>query len=224
MAPCGSVNRRGVYANVHPPTFYIMKTIIFDIDGTLTDMWPIEKSVLLTMLGKEAGSEIEKLYLSGVKDTYSIFCIVSKRKIGKSNYRIIYNKKFSFLENKDQLPLPEKYPLVDLIKKNKPLYRFVYATGGQAKETRYVLKCLKLDSIFDFKNSLDKSNYRFSKSTGLPFNKIKATFSDCLLISDSQNDCNGAIKAGVPFIKIKPRQILSNFLPPLAKSRKRTKL
>ena len=184
MAPCGSVNRRGVYANVHPPTFYIMKTIIFDIDGTLTDMWPIEKSVLLTMLGKEAGSEIEKLYLSGVKDTYSIFCIVSKRKIGKSNYRIIYNKKFSFLENKDQLPLPEKYPLVDLIKKNKPLYRFVYATGGQAKETRYVLKCLKLDSIFDFKTHSIKATTVFQKVRDCHSIKLRQRFQTaCLLVT-----------------------------------------
>ena len=197
---------------MHPPTFYIMKTIIFDIDGTLTDMWPIEKSVLLTMLGKKSAIEIEKLYRSGIKDTHTIFCTVSKRKIGKTDYRKIYNQKFSLLESRDELPSPAKYPLVDLIQKNKSQYRFVYATGGQSKETKYVLKCLKLESIFDLENSLDKSNYRFSKSTGLTFNKIKAKFSDCLLISDSQKDCDGAIKANIPFIKVKPRQTLSNFV------------
>ncbi len=188
-----------------------MKTIIVDIDGTITDMWPIEKSVLLLMLGKETKTDIEKLYRLGVRDTYKIFCLISKRKIGKVICRLIYNKNFSLLEDKGQLPSPARYPLVNWIQKNKFQYRFIYITGGQYKETIYVLRCLKLDSIFDLKNSLDKSNYRFSKSTGLPFKKIKKRFQNCVFISDSQNDCDGATKACISFIKIKPRQNLTNF-------------
>ena len=68
------------------PYFYIMKTIIFDIDGTLTDMWPIEKSVLLFMTNGKYGDEIEKLKKSKISDTYKIFCGVCNRKMGKRRF------------------------------------------------------------------------------------------------------------------------------------------
>jgi len=181
-----------------------MKTIIFDIDGTITNMWPIEKLVLLSLLNKKRETDIENSYQSGMRDTYKIFLAISKKKTNKVNYQKFYNQKFMLLENKRQLPKPEKYPAVDFILRNKTRYHFLFVTGGQDKETRYVLKRLGIYEIFDLANSLNKNNYRFSKSTGLPFKKIKKEFLDCLLISDSQSDCDGAKKAGMPFIIIKP--------------------
>lgn len=213
MAPCESVEERG-YSNV-PPT--LMKTIIFDIDGTITNMWPIEKSVLLSLLGKDKNTKIEKLYRSGIKDTYMIFHNVSNKKIGKVRYRKIYSKIFSLLAKNKKLAKLEKYPLVNFIQKNKNNYRFIYVTGGQKKETEYVLNCLKLKSIFDLKNSINTDNYSFSKVTGLPFKKIKAKFPDCLLVSDSEKDCGGATKAKISYIKVMPNQNLSKFITKLEK-------
>lgn len=165
-------------------------------------MWPIERMVLFSMLEKDKEAIIEKFYKSGIRDTYVIFCKISKSKISKKEYFIIYNKFFLILQSSALLPKVTKYSIVDWIKKRKNNYHFVYATGGQEQETRYVLKSLELDTIFDLKNSLNKNNYRFSKSTGLPFKKIKSKFADCFIITDSQSDCKGAKLAGIKFLKI----------------------
>ena len=183
-----------------------MKTIIFDIDGTITDMWPIEKSVLLALLGKKFSNAIENIYQSKTKDTYAIFRKLSKFSINRTKFIRYYNQAFSRLERDNSLPKPVRYPITDWIKKNKAKYYFVYATGGQSKEINYVLKSLGLNKVFDFKNSLNKNNYPFSKATGQPFKKIKSKFPDCFVITDSQSDCRGARRAGVPFIIIKPNQ------------------
>lgn len=101
---------------------------------------------------------------------------------------------------------PKRYPLVDWILKNKSKYNFVYATGGKERETLYVLESLGLLKYFDLKNSINKTNYRFSKNTGRPFKKIKKVYKDCILITDSKTDCDGAVLAGMPYVLVKLRQ------------------
>lgn len=183
-----------------------MKTIICDIDGTITNIWPIEKSVLLRMIDRKFEKDIEKMKLLGVSDTYKIFLKFCNRKISKQKYADFYNKSFSILLKNGKLPRLEKYPLAKWIFDNRAKYRFVYATGGQRLETQYVLKNLGIIKYFDLENSIDKTTCRFSKKTGIPFGKIKTRFSCCILITDSQNDCNGAKLAGVPYILINPKQ------------------
>lgn len=185
-----------------------MKTIIVDIDGTITNMWPIEKSVLLYMTGGKLAKEIEALKLSGITDTYQIFVKVLKRKFSKTKYFDLYNKSFSMLLKNKELPSPRKYPIAKWISANKNNYRFVYATGGQKKETHYMLKRLNLVEYFDLENSIDKSTYRFSKRTGIPLREIKSKFGSCLLLTDSKNDCIGAKRAGIPFMLIRSGQKL----------------
>ncbi|PIZ45304.1 hypothetical protein COY32_05415, partial [candidate division WWE3 bacterium CG_4_10_14_0_2_um_filter_41_14] len=63
-----------------------MKTIIFDIDGTLTDLWPIERSVLISMLGRQSSIQINKLKSSGTSNLYAIFNKCSPEKIDKSTF------------------------------------------------------------------------------------------------------------------------------------------
>lgn len=162
------------------------------------------------MLGREKRSELEKLYQSGLSDTYTIFCKVSKSKISKLNYRKTYNQTFTRLEQNECLPKVTEYPITRWIKKNKDRFLFVYATGGQKKETEFILKSLGLDKIFDLKNSLSKSNYRYAKSTGLPFKQFKMKFGQCFLITDSQGDCSGARRANIPYLQIKPGQKFKN--------------
>lgn len=192
---------------MYPLTFYKnMKTIICDIDGTITNMWPIEKSVLLYMTDRKFEKDIERIKLSGISDTYKIFLKFSNRKISKKEYTDFYNQSFCTLLKKGKLPAPEKYPLVKWIFANRNKYRFVYATGGQRSETLYVLKSFELTKYFDLENSTDKTACRFSKKTGIPFRKIKSKFKDCVLFSDSKADCSGAVLAKVPFILVKPKQ------------------
>ncbi len=185
-----------------------MKTIICDIDGTLTDMWPVERAVLLRLLGIGVAAKIDVLKKSGISETYLLYLAVSQRKIGRRMYRKLYNEAFDNLCSCGQLPPVKSYPLVQWIMKNKKKYRFVYATGGQQKESEYVLKQLGILDSFDIKNSLDKTRYPFSKKTGLPFKKIKRKFPYCLCITDSMSDCEGAQLARIPFIRIKPSQAI----------------
>ncbi len=195
------------YRNVPPYFFKNMKTIICDIDGIITNMWPIEKSVLLYMTDKKFDEEIERLKLSGISDTFKIFSKFSKRRIGRKKYTYFYNKSFLTLLEKDLLPKLEIYPLVNWALKNKNNYHFVYATGGQKLETEYVLENLGLIKCFDIINSVNKTTCRFSKRTGIPFRKIKSKFSDCIIIADSENDRRGAMAANIPFISVKPGAI-----------------
>jgi len=179
-----------------------MKTIIFDIDGTLTDMWPIERSVLLALLGKNKAIEVNNLFGSGIKETYKIYSLVSRTKIGKQRYTELYNKTFSLLLKCNRLPRPAKYPVVNWLTRNRAKYNFVYATGGQRNESRYVLESLGITKYFDLKNSLDKTNCKFSKSTGILFRKIAKIFPQCLVITDGESDCRGAARVGIPCIKM----------------------
>jgi hypothetical protein len=61
--------------------------------------------------------------------------------------------------------------------------------------------------IFDIKNSVDKNDCRYSKITGIPFQRIKAKFNDCVLVTDSKKDCIGAQLAKIPYIQVRPRSL-----------------
>jgi beta-phosphoglucomutase-like phosphatase (HAD superfamily) len=180
-----------------------MKTIIFDIDGTITDMWPIERAVLLNMTNNNLKYKLEKLKSAGVSDTYKLFCKISRRKINKSIYIKLYNKTFNILLGNKRLPKLKKYPIVKWIVDNKDCLKFVYATGGQKAETEYALEKLGIKKYFNLSRSLNKNNCRFAKCTGIPFRKIKCQTPDCILITDSESDCMGAMRAEISYIKIK---------------------
>lgn len=198
---------------MYPPDFLQnMKTIICDIDGTITNMWPIEKSVLLSMTDRKFEQDIDEIKLSGISDTYKIFLKLSNQKISKKKYADFYNQSFSVLLENGKLPAPEKYPIVNWILANKDKYNFVYVTGGQRLETIYVLERLNLLPHFDIDNSIDKNNCHFSKKTGIPFKKIKSKFADSVLISDSKSDVVGATLAQIPFILVQPKQRSFNFI------------
>lgn len=183
-----------------PHFFIIMKTLICDIDGTLTDMWPVERAVLVCLLGKKYSKRLDQLRRSGISDTYTLYRKVSTCTVCKRDYRNLYNKAFEQLLSYGQLPSVKRYPLVQWIMKNNKKFTFVYATGGQQKESEFVLKQLGILAYFDLENSLDKTRYPFSKKTGLPFKKILKTYSNCTLLTDTQTDCDGAMKASIPYI------------------------
>ena len=175
-----------------------MKTIIFDIDGTLTDLWTIERSVLISMLGTGSSMQIDKLKSSGTSNLYAIFNKCSPEKIDKSTFTQKYNNTFTVLLKENRLPSPKKYPLVKWIKNNARKYTYVYATGGQKAETLYVLSKLEIVQFFDIQNSVDKTTCRYSKKTGLPFRKILQKYPQAILITDSESDREGAAKFAIP--------------------------
>lgn len=125
-----------------------MKTIIFDIDGTLTNMWPLEHG-------------------SG-----------------------------------GNLPVLLAYPLVGFIKENHAKYRFLYATGGNDKDTKCALEQLGILEYFDLGYSFARDTSEFSKSTGIPFKKQIEKFPDAVLITDSLSDVLGAEKVGLASVLV----------------------
>lgn len=183
--------------------YKLMKTIICDIDGTITNMWPIEKSVLLFMTEVKFANCLEELKRSGISDLYKLFRKITGYKVRKYQFYKLYNQAFQVLLKENILPKPNRLPLVRWIKRNSNSYIFVYATGGQKLETIYVLESLNIIRFFDLDNSVDKTNCRFSKSTGISFKKIKEKYQDCMLVTDTESDCEGAWKAGIPCKLIK---------------------
>lgn len=179
-----------------------MKTLVFDIDGTLTDMWPIERSVLVCLLKKKNILLIDDMYSNGVRNLYLMYKRVSKSSLSKKEFYILYRLAFSELQEKLQLPPPVAFPLVGWILKNKNNFKFVYATGGQKEESVYVLQKLGILSFFDCINSIDKSNCRYGKKTGIPYRTLFKKFNNCIVITDSISDIDGAILAGLPFIMV----------------------
>lgn len=169
-------------------------------------MWPIERSVLLHMTDKKCKTCIDALKISGVSDTYKIYRKISGNTINKEKFTALYNQSFAYLLKYANLPRPKPYPLVRWMQTNSDRFNFVYATGGQRLETLYVLDKLGLTQYVDSSNSIDKTVCRRSKKSGIPFIKIKSIYNDCLLISDSTNDCLGAHRAKIPCILVKPGQ------------------
>lgn len=186
-----------------------MKTIIFDIDGTLTDLWPLERAVLIAMTGRGSTKQIDAAERS---NAYKIFRKVSRSKISKGKYRELYDASFFRLSRRGGLPKLERFPTVQWIISNRDNYHFVYATGGLRREALYVLKSFGLSGLFDVANSLDRDNCRYSKRTGIPFKRMKGKFSDCVVVTDTESDCDGARLAGVPCRKIRPRQRLRRLI------------
>ena len=153
-----------------------MKTIIYDIDGTLTDMSAIEEAVRTEIKDQEYTTRV--------------------------NYAAVYDEAFSRLLEQKRVPAVSPSAEVKKILKWGRKYSYVYATGGYSAETEYVLREFGIIQLFDLENSISKTNCRFLKKSGIPFKKILRIYQNCSLVTDSDNDCLGAEKAGIPYRKV----------------------
>lgn len=183
------------------------KTLIFDIDGTLTNLWPIERVVLAEMLGVPQPEKLDRQKTFKRNTNYEIFLRCSRVRCSKQEFTQRYTSVFLQLKAAKRLPVPKLFLIVAWLKDAADSFHCVYATGGQRAETQYVLEELGISSLFDLTASVDKTTCRYSKSTGIPLRKIAARYPNCLLITDSESDCRGAHIANIPFLRIQPGQI-----------------
>lgn len=182
------------------------RTVIFDIDGTLTNIWPIERVVLAKMLGLRQPEELDRQKTLKHHTNFEIYLRCARVRCSKQEFTQCYNSAFLQLKAAKKLPSLKPFPIVSWLKTAADSFHFVYATGGQQAETLYVLENLCILSFFDLRSSVDKTTYRYSKSTGIPLRKIASQYPDSLLITDSESDCRGAILASIPFLRIQPGQ------------------
>jgi phosphoglycolate phosphatase-like HAD superfamily hydrolase len=186
-----------------------MLTLIFDIDGTLTDMWPIERCVLAQIIQKTCIDQINTLKNRGINDLYTLYCMVTHSRPGKLTFRSRYREAFIQLNANNMLPKPVAYQAVKFISNNQQIYRYVYATGGLKIEAEYILFSFGIDTLFDLKQSISRDTYKYSKLTGLPFRKLNMMLKPSLIIADSKSDRMGATIAKVPVLLLKPNKTLT---------------
>ncbi|MDO8584281.1 MAG: hypothetical protein Q7R83_03835 [bacterium] len=181
-----------------------MKTLIFDIDGTLTDLWPLERAILLMIIKKNLRQALDDARCLYGCDTYRLYRMGKKKPCLKIKYYELYDRAVRVIARRGH-PSLAAYPLVAWIKKNRTRYHFVYATGGGRGETLLVLRILGLSDIFDLSSSVDRNNCRFRKKTGMPYARIKRRFPDCVAVTDSKADVQGAQRAKIPFHLVSSR-------------------
>ncbi len=186
-----------------------MLTLIFDIDGTLTDMWPIEKAVLAALLPASQLECLDYLRKSGETSLYVLYRKITQCQISKISFQRLYSEKFEVLREAGILPEPIAYRAVVFILQNQLDYRYLYATGGLRCEAEYVLEKLCLKELFDLTSSISRDYYQFSKKTGLPYKKIARLKGQYLVVTDSTVDVVGAKKAKLPYVLLKPNSALT---------------
>jgi phosphoglycolate phosphatase-like HAD superfamily hydrolase len=174
-----------------------METLIFDIDGTLTEIWPLERAILCNLNLTVMPTELDTLYQSGIRDLYVLYKKIATPYISKSEFRKSYDDMCQQLWSKGALPQLTAYTLVEFIKQYANRYQFIYATGGGEVETKYVLNSLGIGQYFNINDSISRNTCKFKKSTGIPLRKILIKYPNSILITDSQSDLSGARKIGM---------------------------
>lgn len=177
-----------------------MRALIFDIDGTLTDLWPLERQILLELLKLRTSQVIDRLH-SNQKNPYLIYKKMSKKNDTFANFRRKYKRK---LQSTNQIPNLQVFNTVKFIRKNNDKYVFLYATSSCKLEAELILKKLTTLEFFDLRSSINSDNCAYAKKTGVPFKKIITSYPQSVLITDSKDDAKGAAKANVATLVIKP--------------------
>lgn len=179
-----------------------MQTLIFDIDGTLTSLWPLERAVLLALCPSATLISLDTLYQTKTKDLYALYKRSSPSPCRKTVFRKMYDTTCHNLWKEGKLPSLSAYPAAVFVKKMYQKYQFLYATGGGQIETEYVLEVLGVKPYFNLRDSVSRTTCRYKKSTGIPFKKIAKLYPDAVLVTDSYDDTVGAKKAGLKSILI----------------------
>jgi phosphoglycolate phosphatase-like HAD superfamily hydrolase len=186
-----------------------MTTLVFDIDGTLTDLWPLESAVLQVLTGTTEKA-LAPLRRRSQGNLYAMYLQQTGATTTKTQFRRLYRQAVLALEQARALPAVPSYRAAGFIRANKTKYRFVYLTGGLKCEALYALRSLGILGAFSEELSISSDSYPFSKATGLPLRKIqRAARGPMLVIADGSADKLGADKAGVPILLVEPNQAIS---------------
>ncbi len=185
-----------------------MQTIIFDLDGTLTDLWPIERETLAEMLitrnpfsKSKILKTIEGIKQSGQNSLWLIFNQASGTKMNRQEFCQQYDQIQKRMIEKNSYPKIKNLISIEDIKKIENDYRFALVTGSRKQEALYVLKRLEILDLFESDLIITSDMVPESKDTGKAFQIIKDKAGEgAIVIGDSESDKAGAQKTKLFYI------------------------
>lgn len=179
-----------------------MKTIIFDLDGTIADLWPLERETILRMAKNTNPDLLNKLYRQGQRNLLDLFQSIGGQKISREvfdqQYQIMQQK--MILENKcPPFPIFLQEPFL----KNMSGICFGLLTGSFRSEAEFVLQRTGCRKYFYDSLVFCRGEYQGEKLSGEPYLEIiKRIGSKFVMIGDSEGDVLGAARAGIIGIRV----------------------
>lgn len=157
-----------------------MKTIIFDLNGTLADVEPIERFTLM-QVPADASTE------DGLA---------------------AYQEAQRLLIAEGRMPTPPTF-LERRMLEGLAGFSFALVTASPRTEVEFVLAQTGCLDLFEKDLVLCKGEYPGSKRTGEPFVALKTRIgTNAIVIGDTSADEEGAVAAGFPCVKVERRDSL----------------
>lgn len=181
-------------------------TILFDLDGTLTDseqgiINSIEYALTKYEIRLESKADLRKFLGPPLKDSFIQFCGFSDEKADEAvNFYREYFKEKGIFEN---IVYQGIYDLLEKLKsKNKTL---ILATSKPEPFTLRILEHFDLLNYFDFVAGSNMDNTRCRKDEVISYalNSCKITnLSSTIMVGDREHDIIGAKKVGIDSIGV----------------------
>ncbi len=181
-------------------------TILFDLDGTLTDseqgiINSIEYALKKYEIRLESKADLRKFLGPPLKDSFIQFCGFSDEKADEAvNFYREYFKEKEIFENNVYQGI---YDLLEKLKsKNKTL---ILATSKPEPFTLRILEHFDLLNYFDFVAGSNMDNTRCRKDEVISYalNSCKITdLSSAIMVGDREHDIIGAKKVGIDSIGV----------------------
>lgn len=181
-------------------------TILFDLDGTLTDseqgiINSIEYALTKYEIRLESKADLRKFLGPPLKDSFIQFCGFSDEKADEAvNFYREYFKEKGIFEN---IVYQGIYDLLKKLKsKNKTL---ILATSKPEPFTLRILEHFDLLNYFDFVAGSNMDNTRCRKDEVISYalNSCKITdLSSAIMVGDREHDIIGAKKVGIDSIGV----------------------